>query len=94
MQRQKMSHSICHFFIQTELQELFSQLDDVDTGYILLKDAVDALKALNPDIDENSKVKIVIDDHFSDGRETVNFNQFEQFIDQLEQVGWRKKPKV
>ena len=56
-----MSHSICHFFIQTELQELFCQLDDVDTGYILLKDAVDALKALNPDIDENSKVKIVID---------------------------------
>ena len=49
---------------------------------------------MNPDIDENNKVRIVIDDHFSDGTETVNFNQFKEFMDQLEQVGWRKKPKV
>ena len=69
-------------------------MDEEEDGNIYLKQVVVTLKALNEDIEANLKVKIILDEMLDNGNTTINFKEFKELMEELEEAGWRKqKPK-
>merc|ERR1712106_163501 len=71
-------------------KDLFTKIDLEDDGVIYLKEIVLYLRAMNDDIDNNLRVKVLLDQYDTNGEEELMFNHFCEIMGELEEAGWKK----
>merc|ERR1711936_1165076 len=75
---------------ENEYKDLFTKIDLEDDGIVYLKEIVVYLRAMNEDIDDNLKVKVLLDQYETNGEEELKFKHFCEIMKELEEAGWRK----
>merc|ERR1712083_496190 len=71
-------------------KELFQKIDQEDDGIVYLREIVIYLRIMNEDIDDNLKVKFLLDQYESNGEEEFKFKHFCEIMAELEEAGWKK----
>merc|ERR1712087_421460 len=71
-------------------KELFQKIDLEDDGIVYLKEIVIYLRIMNEDIDDNLKVKVLLDQYETNGEEELKFKHFCEIMTELEEAGWKK----
>lgn len=71
-------------------QELFEKIDQEDDGEVYLREVVLFLRAVNDDVDNNLKVKNLLDQYDTNGEDVLRFPQFCDIMGELKECGWKK----
>merc|ERR1712062_356081 len=76
----------CH----DEYQEMFEKIDKEEDGEVYLREVVDYLDALDNNIEQSSRVKLLMLEYKEETDKVLDFKEFTMIMDQIKEAGWTK----